>query len=147
MSLPLFFSSFGFWWIPSKIFWSSWSNHVCIYWKWAFFFTKSCQNYEHPPHNFQNLYFQSDFSASKINRIFLIFFMENLIKKSVAESIANASLRPESSENIPILFQGADLYFSNQNDLRNPKMGSKQSVVVPPYYWFFQKTVFGQKKC
>ena len=56
------------------------------------------------------------------------------------------SLRPESSENIPILLQGADLYFSNQNDLRNPKMGSKQSVVVPPYYWFFQKTVFRQKK-
>ena len=43
------------------------------------------------------------------------------------------SLRPDSSENIPILFQGADLYFSNQNHLRNPKMGSKQSVVVPPY--------------
>ena len=56
------------------------------------------------------------------------------------------TLRPESSENIPILFQGADLYFSNQNDLRNPKMGSKHSVVVPPYYWFFQKTVFRQKK-
>ena len=56
------------------------------------------------------------------------------------------SLCPESSENIPILFQGADLYFSNQNDLRNPKMGSKQSVVVPPYFWFFQKTVFQQKK-
>ena len=40
------------------------------------------------------------------------------------------SLRPESSENIPVLHQEADLYFSNQNDLRNPKMGSKQSVVV-----------------
>ena len=39
-------------------------------------------------------------------------------------------LRPESSENIPIRLQEADLYFSNQNDLRNPKMGSKQSVVV-----------------
>ena len=38
------------------------------------------------------------------------------------------SLRPESSENIPILLQEADPYFSNQNDLRNPKMGSKQSV-------------------
>ena len=37
-------------------------------------------------------------------------------------------LRPEGSENIPILFQGADLHFSNQNDLRNSKMGSKQSV-------------------
>ena len=41
------------------------------------------------------------------------------------------ALRPEGSENIPILLQEADLYFSNQNDLRNPKMGSKQSVVVP----------------
>ena len=40
-------------------------------------------------------------------------------------------LRPESSKNIQILFQGAELYFSNQNDLRNPKMCSKQSVVVP----------------
>ena len=43
-----------------------------------------------------------------------------------------SALRPESSENILILFQGADLYFSNQNDLRNPKIDSKQSVVVPP---------------
>ena len=43
------------------------------------FFTKSChrhtyQNYEQPPQNLQNLYFQSHFSASKINQIFLIFF-------------------------------------------------------------------------
>ena len=38
------------------------------------------------------------------------------------------TLCPESFENIPILFQGADLFFSNQNDLRLPKMGSKQSV-------------------
>jgi hypothetical protein len=48
--------------------------------------------------------------------------------------VVHMSLRPESSENISILFQGADLYFSNQNDLRNPKISSKQSVVVPPYY-------------
>ena len=40
----------------------------------------------------------------------------------------NLPLRPEGSENIPILFQGADLDFSNQKDLRNPKMSSKQSV-------------------
>ena len=40
------------------------------------------------------------------------------------------SLRPESSENIPIHLQEADPYFSNQNDVRNPKMDSKQSVVV-----------------
>jgi hypothetical protein len=39
------------------------------------------------------------------------------------------TLRPESSENIPILLQEADLYLSNQNDLRNPKMGSKHTVV------------------
>ena len=43
------------------------------------FFTKSChqtyQNYEQPPQSLQNLYFQSHFSASKINRIFLIFFL------------------------------------------------------------------------
>jgi hypothetical protein len=44
--------------------------------------------------------------------------------------VHNTSLRPESSESIPILLQEADLDFSNQNDLRNPKMGSKQSVVV-----------------
>jgi len=41
------------------------------------------------------------------------------------------TLCPESSENIPILLQEADLCFSNQNDLRNPKMGSKQSVTGP----------------
>ena len=38
------------------------------------------------------------------------------------------SLRPEDAENIPILFQGTDLDFLNQNDLRNPKISSKQSV-------------------
>ena len=43
------------------------------------FFTKSChrqtyQNYEQPPQSLQNLYIQSHFSASKINRIFLNFF-------------------------------------------------------------------------
>ena len=40
------------------------------------------------------------------------------------------TLRPESSENIPILLQEADLCFSKQNCPMNPKMGSKQSVVV-----------------
>ena len=48
----------------------------------------------------------------------------------VTSHFGKMTLRPEGSENVPILFQGADLYFSNQNDLRNPKMGSKQSVVV-----------------
>ena len=42
------------------------------------------------------------------------------------------SLRPESSKNIPILLQEADPDFSNQNDLRNPKMDSKQSVTGAP---------------
>ena len=60
-------------------------------------------------------------------------------------SFGMKSLRPEGSENIPILFQGADLCFSNQNDLRNPKMGSKQSVVVPTVRWFFQITFLGTK--
>jgi hypothetical protein len=40
------------------------------------------------------------------------------------------TLCPESSENIPILLQEDYLCFSKQNDPRNPKMGSKQSVVV-----------------
>ena len=44
-------------------------------------FTKSCyrqtyQNYEQPPQSLQNLYFQSHFSASKINRIF--FSVKNI---------------------------------------------------------------------
>ena len=55
------------------------------------------------------------------------------------------TLRPEGSENIPILLQEVDLYFSNQNDLRNPKMGSKQSVVVPTEWSFLQITFFGTK--
>ena len=55
------------------------------------------------------------------------------------------SLCPESSENVPILFQGADLYFSNQNDLRNPKMGSKQSIPGATEWVFFQITFFGTK--
>ena len=49
------------------------------YFENKYFFTKSChrqtyQNYEQPPQSLQNLYFQSHFLASKINRIFLIFF-------------------------------------------------------------------------
>ena len=43
-----------------------------------YFFTKSrhrqtYQNYEQPPQILQNMYFQSHFSASKINEIFLGF--------------------------------------------------------------------------
>ena len=65
---------------------------ICVYWMHirypSIFFdqvghriTSACiencqtyQNYEQPPQSLQNLYFQSHFSASKINRIFLIFF-------------------------------------------------------------------------
>ena len=65
--------------------------------------------------------------------------------KSVIQLPHMPPLRPESSENIPILLQEADLYFSNQNDLRNPKMGSKQSVVVATEGWFFQITFLGRK--
>ena len=49
------------------------------------------------------------------------------------KTIITNALCPESSENIPILLQEADPYFSNQNDLRNPKMGSKQSVTGPTH--------------
>jgi hypothetical protein len=48
------------------------------------FFTKSChcqtyQNYEQPPKRFKLSYFQSHFSASKINRIFLNFFLYRIL--------------------------------------------------------------------
>ena len=47
------------------------------------FFTKSChrqtyQNYEQLPQRLQNSDFQSHFSASKINRVFLILFVKNV---------------------------------------------------------------------
>ena len=57
---------------------SSWaSNHGNIGNK--HFVTKSChrqtyKNYEQPPQRLQNSYFQSHFSAAKINGILLIFF-------------------------------------------------------------------------
>ena len=56
------------------------------------------------------------------------------------------SLCPEGLENIQCRHLGADPHFSNQNDLRNPKMGSNQSFTVPPYKWFFQITFLGTKK-
>ena len=62
--------------------------------------------------------------VDKYLRYYLIIYV---IKDSNSNS--HFALRPESSENIPILLQGADPYFSNQNDLRNPKMGSKQSII------------------
>ena len=73
----------------------------------------------------------------------LVSFMWKRNKRVWSELLY--TLRPESSENIPIRLQEADLYFSNQNDLRNPKMGSKQSVVVATAGWFFQITFLGRK--
>ena len=51
-----------------------------------YFFTKSCHhqiywNYEQPPQSLQNLYFQSNFLASKIKQIFLIFFCEEYLTR------------------------------------------------------------------
>ena len=57
--------------------------------------------------------------------------MRTNLPKTLDLLIFNISLRPESTENIPILLQVADLCFSKQNVIRNPKMSSKQSVVVP----------------
>ena len=53
------------------------------------------------------------------------------------------TLCPESSENIPILFQVSDLCFENQNCIRNPKIGSEQSITGAPW---FQKTIFWHQK-
>jgi hypothetical protein len=47
----------------------------------------------------------------------------------IDRSLEKYTLCPESSENIPILLQEANLCFSKQNAPRNPKMGSKQSVI------------------
>ena len=68
-----------------------------------------------------------------------------LVVSTSPQNFYQCTLCPESSENIPILFQGADLYFSNQNDLRNPKMGSKQSISDPTEWSFLQITFFGTK--
>ena len=92
----------------------------------------------------------SFFKSSNIQfSIWNYFFKSMQFLKKLCEGQGCGSnlytLRPESSENIPILFQRADLCFSNQNDLRNPKMGSKQSVVVPTEWSFFQITFFGTK--
>jgi hypothetical protein len=46
------------------------------------------------------------------------------------------SLHPESAEIISLGFQGLDLCFSKQNCLRNPKIGSKQSIVGATQYYF-----------
>ena len=39
--------------------------------------------------------------------------------------------RPEGAENIPLGSQVSDVCFKNPNCIRNPKMGSKQSITVP----------------
>ena len=56
-----------------------------------YFFTKSrhrqtYQNYEQPPQILQNMYFQSHFSASKINGIFLIRLGDQLLKMKFFEN-------------------------------------------------------------
>jgi hypothetical protein len=48
-------------------------------------------------------------------------------KNSVIEPLA---LHPEVAENMPFGSQVPDLCFQNPNYIRNPKMSSKQSVVV-----------------
>ena len=60
--------------------------------------------------------------------------------------LIDLSLRLEGLEIIQSPFQKTDLYFSNQNCTRNPKMGSKQSIPDPTQYYFFQKTIFRQNK-
>ena len=77
----------------------------------------------------------------------LIDFLYPIVHFTSQIRMSNSYLCPESSENIQILFQGAETYFSNQNDLRNPKMCSKQSVAVPPTTDFFKKLFFNKKKC
>ena len=42
--------------------------------------------------------------------------------------------------------RGQTYNFSNQNDLKNPKMGSKQSVTDAPKWVFYEITFFGTKK-
>ena len=42
------------------------------------------------------------------------------------------TLRPEGVENMSLGSQVSDLCFWKQNCIRNPKMGSKQSIPVPP---------------
>ena len=61
---------------------------------------------------------------------YIYTFTSRLSSFLVGSGKISFSLRPEGSENIPILLQEADLCFSKQNVIRNPKMGSKQSVVV-----------------
>ena len=51
---------------------------------------------------------------------------------------------PESAEIILLGSQEADLCLSKENNTRNPKMGSKQSIVDPTrYHYFFPKLFEG----
>ena len=91
------------------------------------------------------------FKLSEASDVFMYLFFNRTLNVLIIKNLKTVcplhTLCPESSENIPILLQEANPYFSNQNDLRNPKMGSKQSVVVPPTTDFFKKLFFGKKKC
>ena len=71
--------------------------------------------------------------VSKPSFLQLIYKAKIIEKKEKYKPvIIHIALRPEGSENIPILFQALDLCFLNQNYIRNLKMGSKQSVIDPP---------------
>ena len=56
------------------------------------------------------------------------------------------ALRPEGAENIILGSQVSYLCFWNPNCIRNPKMGSKQSITGPTEWCFFQITFLGTKK-
>ena len=55
------------------------------------------------------------------------------------------ALCPEGAENISLGSQVSDLCFQNPFCIRNPKIGSKQSITDPPIEWFFQITFLGTK--
>ena len=45
--------------------------------------------------------------------------------------LVDTSLRPEGAENMSLGSQVSDLCFWNPNCIRNPKIGSKQSITRP----------------
>ena len=52
---------------------------------------------------------------------------------ALSQTVYNTwSLRPEGAENMSLGSQVSDICFGMQNWIRNPKMGSKQSIAVPP---------------
>ena len=64
--------------------------------------------------------------------------------KYISEVIT--TLCPEVAENMCLGSQVPDLCFWKQNCIRNPKMGSKQSISDPPSVMFFSKNWFRSKK-